>query len=95
MLLIEYAINNIPFTWLNWCLMIAVQYAYILFQWFYSVNIIHKPVYDFMNWFTMPWTSMLRGSSTLVISTILSIIVINVTKCKVKIATGINYSKEL
>jgi len=95
MLIIEYGINNIPFTWLNWLLMVMVQYSYILFQWFYSVEIIHKLVYDFMDWYNHPWKCMLLGSGTLVVSTFLTIIFIEVTKCKVKSATGINYSKEL
>lgn len=95
MLLIEYAINNIPFTWLHWCLISTVQYSYILYQWFYSVNISHVLVYDFMNWFKEPMKAMLIGSFTILVSTVMTLIVVNVTKCKIRIATGINISKEL
>lgn len=95
MLLVEYSINNIPFKLLHFISILLIQYTYILFQWFYSIKIEHKPVYDFMNWFTDPMGSMLRGMFTLVVSSIFAIIVINLNNCKIMMATGINVSKEL
>ena len=46
LLLCEYALNNIPFTWLHWTSIVMLQYMYVAFQWFYCVNVIHMPLYN-------------------------------------------------
>ena len=46
LLLCEYAINNIPFTWLHWFSILVLQFSYVLFQWFYCVHVTHMPVYN-------------------------------------------------
>ena len=94
-LLIEYSINNVPFLWKHWITIVLTQYTYILFQWFYSAVVVHKLVYDFMDWFNHPLKAMGIGMTTLVISFVFVIVVIAVNNCKVKIATGINCSKDL
>lgn len=50
LLLVEYAINNIPFTLLHWSMILVLQLSYVLFNWYYCVNIIHKPLYNFIDW---------------------------------------------
>ena len=94
-MLIEYCINNVPFLWLHWVTIALVQYSYILFQWFYSVNIEHKLTYDFMDWYNHPLTAMGIGCSSLVISFVFVICLISINNCKVRAATGIDPSKDL
>lgn len=50
LLLIEYGINNIPFTWICWFITVSIQFGYVMFQWFYSVKILHRPVYESVDW---------------------------------------------
>lgn len=95
LLLIEYAINNIPFTWLHWFTIVTIQICYNLSQWFYCVNISHKPVYDSIDWENDLPSALLKSNFPIVVSAMFAVIVINVTNCKVMSATGINCSKEL
>ena len=95
LLLVEYSINNIPFTWLHWLSIITLQVGYVLFQWWYSVNVIHKPVYNSIDWQNDPQGSLLKSMFPVVTSFLFAIITINVTNCKVKIASGVNCSKDL
>ena len=83
LLLAEYSINLIPFSWSHWIIIFIFQIIYITFQALYSLYVSHKAVYNGIDWNTDFKTSLLKSCFPLGVSLCFAIIIIPLTRLKI------------
>jgi magnesium-transporting ATPase (P-type) len=88
LLLVEYFINNIEFTWTQWVVSFAVQVIYVVFQGFYCI-LLKRQVYKGIDWNTDFNGCLLKALFPLTLAVIFGTIFIYATKLKFYI-NGVN-----
>jgi hypothetical protein len=81
LLIIEFFINNIPFTYSVFVLTECFLVIYVIFQWVYC-SITHKSVYPGLDWNKDFTNTLLKGMSTTVCAALYFLFIVVCVRCK-------------
>jgi len=74
LLLLEFCVNNIPFQWFHFFLVILINTSYLFFQYNYCL-ITKEVVYQGIDWNNDAFTSLLKALSTTIVTFVFFIMI--------------------